>query len=158
MQQVLELLDMEEVQPHLRNCLHLSVMLSWPLAAWFRGGLPHHQVQLAAKTGPSKRSCSNNIKQPTALLGHYYHLPDLLPWIAIGLCWICTATCDDWRCLFGVPKHRSQPAIRCTPILLSSLKRSTSRNLCLSPCNTKKLMKNDTKDHKSDFSKIDINN
>ena len=126
--------------------------------AWFRGGLPHHQVQLAAMTGPSKRSCSNNIKQPTALLGHYYHLPDLLPWIAIGLCWICTATCDDWRCLFGVPKHRSQPAIRCTPILLSSLKRSTSRNLCLSPCNTKKLMKNDTKDHKSDFSKIDINN
>ena len=126
--------------------------------AWFRGGLPHHQVQLAAKTGPSKRSCSNNIKQPTALLGHYYHLPDLLPWTAIGLCWICTATCDDWRCLFGVPKRRSQPAIRCTPILLSSLKRSTSRNLCLSPCNTKKLMKNDTKDHKSDFSKIDINN
>ena len=38
MQQVLELLDMEEVQPHLRNCLHLSVMLSWPLAAWFRVG------------------------------------------------------------------------------------------------------------------------
>lgn len=91
----------------------------------------------------------------TTLLGHYYHLPDLLPWIAIGLCWICTATCDDWRCLFGVPKRRSQPAIRCTPILLSSLKRSTSRNLCPSPCNTKKLIKNDTKDHKSDFSKID---